>query len=176
MTETLDAALPPDLQARAEEILQAACEAEAPLATAESCTGGLLAALLTDIPGCSHIFERGFVSYSDQAKCDLLDIDRAKVEGCGAVSREVALAMAEGGMRRSEASITLAVTGFAGPPGKDDDGEEGLVHFACARKGGAIAHREERFGAIGRDGVRIAALRVSLDMIGEALDEMAADA
>lgn len=170
MTETLDPVLPPDVQRRAEEILAFASDHDAALATAESCTGGLLAALLTDIPGCSHIFERGFVAYSDQAKCDLLGVDRAKVEDCGAVSREVAIAMAEGAMRRSEAAVALAITGFAGPPGRGEEGEEGLVHFACSREGSETRHREERFGPIGRDGVRIAALRVALDMIGEALE------
>jgi len=170
MTQTLDGALPTELQEHAEQILKTACEREKPLATAESCTGGLLAALLTDIPGCSHIFERGFVVYSDGAKCDLLGIGREKVDNCGAVSREVAIAMAEGAIRHSEAEIALSITGFAGPPGSDEEGEEGLVHFGCARRDGETSHREERFGAIGRDGVRIEALRVSLDMIGEALE------
>ena len=170
MTETLDTPLPKDLQTRAEEVLKTACDREAAIATAESCTGGLLAALLTDIPGCSHIFERGFVVYSDGAKCDLLGIDRAKVDNCGAVSRDVAIAMAEGAMRRSEAAVALSITGYAGPPARGDDGEEGLVHFACARESGETRHREERFGAIGRDGVRIESLRVALDMIGEALE------
>jgi len=171
MTQTLDNALPTDLQHKAEEVLKTACERELPLATAESCTGGLLAALLTDIPGCSHIFERGFVVYSDAAKCDLLGIGREKVDNCGAVSREVAIAMAEGAIRRSDAQIALSITGFAGPPGSDEEGEEGLVHFGCARRDGETRHREERFGSIGRDGVRIAALRESLDMIGEALED-----
>ena len=170
MTETLDTPLPRDLQTRAEEVLKTACDREAAIATAESCTGGLLAALLTDIPGCSHIFERGFVVYSDAAKCDLLGIERAKVDNCGAVSRDVAIAMAEGAMRRSDAAVAVAITGYAGPPARGDDGEEGLVHLACAREGGKTMHREERFGAIGRDGVRIESLRVALDMIGEALE------
>ena len=170
MPETLDPILPADMQQRAEEVLEIACERELPIATAESCTGGLLAALLTDIPKRSHIVERGFVVYSDAAKCDLLGIERQQVEDCGAVSREVAIAMAEGALRRSEAAIALSITGFAGPPPSDEDGEEGLVHFACARKGGATEAREEHFGAIGRDGVRLAALRVALDMIGAALE------
>lgn len=171
MTETLDPALPPDVEDRVHRVLQRACERERTLATAESCTGGLLAALLTDVPGCSHVFERGFVSYSKQAKCDLLGIARHRVEACGAVSEEIAVEMAQGALRRSRADIALSITGYAGPPGEDEDGEEGLVHFACARKNGPTTHRKERFGAIGRQGVRLASLAVALEMIEEALND-----
>ncbi|WP_338445503.1 CinA family protein [Pelagerythrobacter marensis] len=166
-TETLDPILPPDLSQQARAVLALACDREMPLITAESCTGGLLAALLTDVPGRSHIFERGFVVYSDDAKCDLLAVDRAQIERCGAVSREVAVAMARGALDRSGNGVGVAITGFAGPGGESD--EEGLVHFACGRFDGPVAHREEHFGAIGRDGVRIAALAVALDMMDNAL-------
>ena len=169
MAETLDPILPEDLSRKARAVLDLACERDLPLITAESCTGGLLAALLTDVPGCSHIFERGFVAYSDDAKCDLLLVDRGQIERCGAVSREVAEAMAKGALARSGKGIGVAITGFAGPGGDDD--EEGLVHFACGRFEGQISHREEHFGAIGRDGVRIAALEAALEMIGQALDD-----
>jgi nicotinamide-nucleotide amidase len=168
MAETLDPALPPEVQERAERVLALADTKNLSLATAESCTGGLLAALLTDVPGLSHVFERGFVVYSKDAKCDLLGIAREKVESCGAVSEEVALEMAQGALRRSRADVALAITGFAGPA--DDGDEEGLVHFACARRNGRTCHREERFGPIGRQGVRIEALRTALDMIEDALD------
>lgn len=114
-TETLDPILPPDLARRARAVLDLACEREMPLITAESCTGGLLAALLTDVPGCSHIFERGFVVYSDDAKCDLLAVDRAQIDRCGAVSREVAVAMVRGALERSGKGVGVAITGFAGP-------------------------------------------------------------
>ena len=170
MAETLDPVLPPEVQERACRVLELACEQEKYLVTAESCTGGLLAALLTDVPGCSHIFERGFVVYSDDAKCDLRGIAREKVENCGAVSEEVAREMARGALRRSEAQLALSITGYAGPPGSDDEGEEGLVHFACAASDGTMAHREEHFGPIGRDGVRIASLEVALEMLEAALD------
>lgn len=166
-TETLDPILPEDLSRKACEVLELAAEREIPLITAESCTGGLLAALLTDVPGCSHIFERGFVVYSDDAKCDLLMVDRGELERCGAVSREIAIAMVKGALDRSRKGIGVAITGFAGPG--DDDDEEGLVHFACGAHDGEIAHREEHFGAIGRDGVRVAALAVALDMVDNAL-------
>ena len=167
MAETLDPILSEDLSRKARAVLDLACDRELPLNTAESCTGGLLAALLTDVPGCSHIFERGFVAYSDDAKCALLLVDRGQIERCGAVSREVAEAMAKGALARSGKGIGVAITGFAGPGGDDD--EEGLVHFACGRFEGQISHREEHFGAIGRDGVRIAALAVALDMLDNAL-------
>lgn len=166
MSETLEPILPRKVEEAAQEVLEMACEAELPLGTAESCTGGLLAALLTDIEGSSHIFERGFVVYSEDAKCDLLGIQRKLVDDCGAVSREVAIAMAKGGLANSRAKLVLAITGFAG---KTEEGEEGLVHFACAREGRDVLHREEHFGAIGRDGVRIAALEVALEMMKEAL-------
>lgn len=169
MAETLDPVLPDDIATAVERVLHSACEQDLKLATAESCTGGLLAALLTDVPGVSHVFERGFVVYSRQAKCDLLAIERHRVDSCGAVSRPIALDMAKGALEASRADIALAITGYAGPPGEGEDGEEGLVHFACARKNGDTAHREERFGAIGRDGVRIAALRTALEMMEEAL-------
>lgn len=165
--ETLDAALPRKVEDRACEVLDLADERKLRLATAESCTGGLLAALLTDVRGRGHVFERGFVTYSDEAKCDLLGIARDKVEDCGAVSREVALAMAEGALSRSRADVALSITGFAGPAG--DGNEEGLVHFACARRGGETCQREEHFGSIGRAGVRLAALEVALAMMEDAL-------
>ena len=167
MTETLDPALPPEVQELAETVLDLAHETHLKLATAESCTGGLLAALLTDVRGRGHVFERGFVVYSKEAKCDLLGLDRDMVETCGAVSKEVAVAMAQGALRRSEAQIAIAITGFAGPAGDED--EEGLVHFACARTNGETCHREEHFGPIGRQGVRVSALQVALEMIDTAL-------
>ena len=167
MSETLKPILPSRIEKAADAVLAAASDADVPLATAESCTGGLLAALLTDVEGSSHIFERGFVVYSEEAKCDLLGIERALVDECGAVSRDVAMAMVEGALTRSNAQLAVAITGFAG---KTDQGEEGLVHFACQREGRAAQHREEHFGAIGRDGVRIAALEVALEMMKEALD------
>ena len=167
MAETLDPALPPDIQELADKVLDLAHDRHFKLATAESCTGGLLAALLTDVPGRSHVFERGFVVYSNQAKCDLLGIARDKVESCGAVSAEVARAMALGALRNSPADVALSITGFAGPAGPDD--EEGLVHFACARRDGPMREREEHFGPVGRQAVRIAALEVALEMLEASL-------
>ncbi|HWU96783.1 MAG TPA: CinA family protein [Sphingomonas sp.] len=168
MTETLSPALPDEVDAAARKVLQAACDRKLSLATAESCTGGLLASILTDVEGVSGCFERGFVVYSEDAKCELLGVARRTVEECGAVSREVAIAMAEGALNASRADIALSVTGFAGPGGPGD--ESGLVHFACARKGRPVTHCEQHFGDIGRGPTRIECLRTGLNMLAEAME------
>lgn len=167
MTETLSPVLPDEVDRAAREVLEAACARDLSLATAESCTGGMLASLLTDVEGVSATFERGFVTYSIEAKCELLGLARGFVESCGAVSREVAVAMAEGALAASHADIALSITGFAGPGGPDD--EPGLVHFACARKGRETVHREAHFGDIGRGPTRIECMAVALGMLGEAI-------
>ncbi|RZV33972.1 MAG: CinA family protein [Sphingomonadaceae bacterium] len=169
MSETLEHILPEKIECLAHALLANADRHNLALATAESCTGGLLAALLTDVEGLSHVFERGFVTYSDQAKCDLLDIAQSMVDDCGAVSREVAVAMAKGAKERSRADIAVSITGFAGPAGEDD--EEGLVHFACIDRNGRCVHAERHFGAIGRNGVRIAALETALTMMNNAIPD-----
>lgn len=167
MSETLDEALHDDALARAERVLTLACQRDLTIATAESCTGGLLAALLTDIPNCSHAFERGFVVYSPEAKSELLGIAPDRIARCGVVSKPIAEDMALGALKASHADVALSVTGFAGP-GEPDD-EEGLVHLACARRGSAIDHREEHFGPIGRAGIRRATIDVALKMIERAV-------
>lgn len=168
MAETLDSALHDEAVTMAGRVLASACARNLTLATAESCTGGLLAALLTDIPRCSHAFERGFVVYSETAKCELLRVDPVRLEREGAVSRAIAIDMAWGTLARSRADVALAITGFAGPAGPDD--EEGLVHLACARRSTPVDHREEHFGAIGRAGVRRAAIDVALAMLARAIE------
>jgi nicotinamide-nucleotide amidase len=150
-----------------QRLLTKACDAQLRLAAAESCTGGLLASILTDVVGCSHAFDRGFVVYTDAAKHAMLGIDPALIEVRGAVSREVALAMAEGALAHSEADIAVSITGFAGPAGDDD--EEGLVHVACARRGRETRHREAHFGKAGRARIRAQSLCVALSMIEEML-------
>ena len=167
MTETLSPVLPDEVDVAVRRLLERACDKHLAIATAESCTGGLLAALLTDVPGCSHAFERGFVVYTREAKAQMLDIDLDKIEELGAVSKEIAIDMAHGALRRSEADVALSITGFAGP-GKAGE-EEGMVHFACARRDGPTVHRCEHFGPIGRQGVRIASLETALEMIEAAL-------
>ncbi len=174
MTETLSPALPDRIERDAAALLERACERNLTFATAESCTGGMLAALLTDVEGASHAFDRGFVVYSEGAKCELLGVERAMLDDCGAVSRDVAVAMARGALRGSDADIALSVTGFAGPGAPGD--EPGLVHFACAIRGGAETTRECHFGDIGRGAVRIAALEEALSMLQQALDQAASQA
>jgi nicotinamide-nucleotide amidase len=115
------------------------------LATAESCTGGMVAAALTDIAGSSDVVERGFVVYSNQAKTDMLGVPPALIERVGAVSEEVARAMAEGGLARSDAEICVAITGIAGPGGGTDTKPVGLVHIACARKDRDTVHERHVF-------------------------------
>lgn len=120
------------------------------IATAESCTGGLIAAAITAAPGASAALERGFVTYSNEAKCEMLGVPPALIEQRGAVSREVALAMAEGALAHSRADVAVAVTGIAGPDGGSAEKPVGLVHIAAARKDGARLHEEKRYGDLGR--------------------------
>jgi nicotinamide-nucleotide amidase len=166
--ETLSPVLSDRVERLAVTLLERADAAGVMLATAESCTGGMLASLLTDIDGYGHVFDRGFVTYSEAAKCQLLGLAPEQVDRCGAVSRPVAVAMAEGALVASDAQLTLAITGFAGPGAPSD--EPGLVHFACARKGAATRHRVEHFGDIGRGPVRLACLGVALELMIAALD------
>lgn len=167
MAAELSGIIPDDVEAMVDRILRRACAADVAIVTAESCTGGLLASLLTDVEGSSHVFERGFVSYSDSAKCELLGIERDTIDGCGAVSRQTAEAMVRGALRYSKGDVAVAITGFAGDAAAGD--EAGLVHFACGRRDGPVAHREEHFGAIGRGPVRLAALRTALAMLDAAI-------
>lgn len=162
--ETLSPVLSPDVEHATRALLEAACDGGLTLATAESCTGGMIASLLTDVPGASHAFERGFITYSDRAKEEMLGVPVALVEREGAVSRAVAVAMAEGALERSGADIALSVTGFAG-----EGDEPGLVHFACARRGRGTRHREEHFGDIGRGRVRLKALEIAVEMMADML-------
>jgi len=163
MTETLSPALPNDIEALIEAVLRAADQRGVTLATAESCTGGLLASVLTDVEGRGHVFERGYVVYTDDAKADELAVPPRLLKREGAVSEAVARAMAEGALRASEAGVAVSVTGFAGPAGPDD--EPGLVHFALAAAGAPTVHEEHHFGDIGRGQTRLECLRTALRMI-----------
>lgn len=167
MTELLDA-VPDDIEDAARRVLALACRADKTIATAESCTGGLLASLLTDVEGASHAFDRGFVVYTDAAKCDLLRVPPATLARCGAVSEQTARAMAEGALARSQADLAVSITGFAGPGAPGD--EPGLVHLACATRGGDTHHRIEHFGDIGRGPVRLQCLRSALAMLADTFD------
>lgn len=168
MAEALAPPLPADIDELAQAVLTLACARDLMLATAESCTGGLLASLLTDIPGKSHAFECGFVTYTDAAKARMLGVSEEILRGPGAVSEPAARAMAEGAIAHSGAHVAVAITGFAeGGP----DQPAGLVHFACARRNGPTRHHEARFGDCGRAEVRLAALRTALRMLHEGLGE-----
>jgi nicotinamide-nucleotide amidase len=153
------------LRARAEKLLAAARAKGFKIATAESCTGGLIAGLLTEIPGSSDVVERGFVTYSDQAKEEMLGVPSALIRQHGAVSEQVARVMAEGAIRNSTAQLSVAVTGIAGPGGGSDEKPVGLVHIAAARAGEATLHRECRFGDIGRSKVRLKSVETALEML-----------
>ncbi len=154
-----------DLAQDATRLLAAARARTIKIASAESCTGGLIAALLTEIPGSSDVFERGFVTYSNQAKEEMLGVPGAMIRQHGAVSESVARAMAEGAIRHSRAQLAIAVTGIAGPGGGTDEKPVGLVHVAAARAGEATLHRECRFGDVGRTEVRLATVKVALEML-----------
>lgn len=167
MTETLSPALPNDVEALIDRVLQEACDRGLTLATAESCTGGLIASVLTDVEGRSHAFERGYVVYTNDAKAEEVAVPSRLIDQNGAVSEPVARAMAEGALRCSGASVAVAVTGFAGAAGPDD--EPGLVHFALAAAGAPTLHEEHHFGDVGRGPVRLECLRVALRMLERAV-------
>ncbi len=154
-----------DLVARAERLLADARAKGFKIATAESCTGGLVAGLLTEVAGSSDVFERGFVTYSNQAKQELLGVPGALIRQHGAVSEAVARAMAEGAIRHSTAQLSIAITGIAGPGGGTEEKPVGLVHITAARAGEATLHRECRFGDIGRDEVRLKSVTTALEML-----------
>ncbi|ALK09695.1 Nicotinamide-nucleotide amidohydrolase PncC [Blastochloris viridis] len=154
-----------DLGAAAARLLDSCRKRGLTVATAESCTGGLVVAALTDIAGSSAVVDRGFITYSNDAKSEMLGVPPGLLAQFGAVSRETATAMAEGALDQSLADLVVAITGIAGPGGGSDEKPVGLVHFAAAKRGGRRLHHEERFGDIGRAAVRHAAAAVALAML-----------
>lgn len=149
----------------AEDVLRYARTLELRIATAESCTGGLIAALLTEIPGSSDVFERGFVTYSNEAKIACLGVPKQMIDQWGAVSEAVARQMAERAMKVSNAQLAVAVTGIAGPGGGTDEKPVGLVHMAAARDRGATLHEKHLFGDIGRGEIRMASVEAALRLL-----------
>ena len=141
------------------------------IATAESCTGGLVAASITDIPGSSDVFERGFVTYSDMSKIDLLGVDAGIIARHGAVSWQVAKAMAEGATERSEAHVAVSITGVAGPGGAGRK-PEGMVCFGLASVHADTFTEIRRFGAIGRESVRVASVQHALELLDSGIAEL----
>jgi nicotinamide-nucleotide amidase len=137
------------------------------IATAESCTGGLVAAALTEIPGSSDVIDRGFVTYSNEAKRAMLGVEASTLQTFGAVSKETAIQMAVGALERADVDLAVSITGIAGPGGATPGKPVGLVHFAAAARDGRIIQREHRFGAIGRSTVRARSVVEALRMLME---------
>ena len=168
MTETRDTVLPDELVALARRVIDANRVRGRRIAVAESCTAGLVAAALTEIPGSSDVFEAGFVTYSDEAKIDLLDVSLNVLETFGAVSIAAAWEMAQGALERTRADTVVAITGIAGPDGGGPGKPVGTVVFARARRGAdpdeIVADRKE-FGDLGRGGVRLQAALCALELL-----------
>lgn len=156
---------PSHLLALAKVVLADARTQKLRIATAESCTGGLIAACLTEIPGSSDVVDRGFIVYSNRAKQDLLDVPGDLIADAGAVSEAVARAMAEGAVENSNAHLAVAVTGVAGPGGGTPLKPIGLVHIAAAREGRSILHEAHRFGDVGRSEIRMKAVEAGLELL-----------
>lgn len=156
---------------KASKVLDACRDRNVMLATAESCTGGLIAAALTDIAGSADVVKCGFVTYSNEAKTQMIDVPAELIKEKGAVSKEVAIAMAEGALARSQAGIAVAVTGIAGPGGGSLEKPVGLVHIACACDKEPTEHREFRFGDNPREENRHATVYAALDLILEVLEK-----
>jgi nicotinamide-nucleotide amidase len=153
---------------QARDLLDAARAKNIRIVTAESCTGGLIAALLTEIPGSSDVVERGFVTYSNEAKEEALGVPAALLRKYGAVSDHVARAMADGALRHARAQLAIAVTGIAGPDGGNAEKPVGLVYIALAGSDGITSH-EYRLGDIGRTQVRLATVQEAIRLLGAAV-------
>ena len=153
------------VSALANAVLEACRARGLKLATAESCTGGLVVGALTEIAGSSDVVDRGFVTYSNDAKQQMLGVSAATLREHGAVSRQTAEEMAHGAIAHADADIAVAITGIAGPGGGSADKPVGLVHFAAASRGGALTHIEMRYGDIGRSEVRHKSVLQALTML-----------
>jgi nicotinamide-nucleotide amidase len=159
-----------ELSERARVLLDLCRGKKLRVAAAESCTGGLVAATLTEIPGSSDVFERGFVTYSNAAKAAMLDVPAPMLERFGAVSRETAEAMAKGALAHSPADLAVSITGIAGPGGAVEGKPVGLVHFAAASRSGQSTHQERKFGDVGRAQVRRLSVLQALAMLHDLAD------
>jgi nicotinamide-nucleotide amidase len=154
-----------DIVTAAEALIKLFSDKKLVIATAESCTGGLVAGALTEVPGSSTVMDRGFVTYSNAAKQEMLGVPLETLKQFGAVSRETAEAMARGALGHSAADVTVAITGIAGPGGGMPGKPVGLVHFAAASRSGALTHAEMRYGDIGREQVRHQSVLQALAML-----------
>lgn len=154
-----------EIENLATEVLEKCRRKKWLLATAESCTGGLIGGALTDIAGSSDVFDRGFVTYSNKAKARVIGVSTDTLRAHGAVSEETAREMALGALKTAGANITVAVTGIAGPGGGGPGKPAGLVHFAVATENGIAEHRKMEYGALGRSEVRLATVKTALEML-----------
>ncbi|TNE65864.1 MAG: CinA family protein [Alphaproteobacteria bacterium] len=159
----------PDIRKLASEILDEARARGLMITTAESCTGGLIAGALTDIAGSSDVVERGFVTYSNEAKNQMLSVSAESLTRFGAVSEAVAKEMAYGALVNSRADVSVSVTGIAGPGGGSEEKPVGMVCFGTARQGEMPNATTCRFGDLGREGVRLAALKHALRLLRDAV-------
>lgn len=150
-------------------LLDAARERGDLIVTAESCTGGLLAAALTAIPGASDAFERGFVTYSNTSKSEMLGVPAWLIERHGSVSEDVARAMVGGALTHSRATLAVAITGIAGPGGGTQDKPVGLVHLAAARRDAPVSHEQILLGDIGRNEIRRESVARALALLASLL-------
>jgi nicotinamide-nucleotide amidase len=152
-------------------VIETCTKAGLKIAVAESCTGGLVAGVLTEISGSSAVVDRAFITYSDAAKTGMLGVPAALIDQFGAVSRETALAMVAGALARSDADIAVSITGIAGPTGGSAEKPVGLVHFAVATRAGYLQHAEKRFGNIGRAEVRKQSVLQAFRMLHDAAEK-----
>ncbi|PZP84588.1 MAG: damage-inducible protein CinA [Azospirillum brasilense] len=164
---------PASIHALAQQVVDAAIAQRLTISTAESCTGGMVSAALTDIPGSSAVFHRGYVTYANIAKSEMLGVSLALLGQHGAVSEAVARAMAEGALHAARADMAVAITGIAGPGGGSEQKPVGTVHFACAVRGRPTVHAHQSFSG-DRSAVRLAAVEQALEMLRQALAASAA--
>lgn len=158
---------PEELENKAINVLELARKKSWKIATAESCTGGLIGGILTEIAGSSDVFDRSYVTYTNSAKQDLLDVPKNDLRRHGAVSEVVARAMADGALAKSGAQIVVAVTGIAGPGGGSADKPVGRVHLSAKAIGKTQTHRQMDYGDLGRSAVRLATVATALEMLEE---------
>lgn len=160
---------PADIEALAARIVTEFSARGLTVATAESCTGGLIAGALTEIAGSSAVVDRGFVTYSNEAKQQMLGVKAETLASVGAVSKETAVEMARGALAAAGTRLAVAVTGVAGPGGGSAEKPVGLVHLAAASTAEIVLHRKMRYGDLGREGIRLATVKTALEMLLEAV-------
>ena len=163
-TETLSPVLPDEVEEATRRLLAKACERDLTLATAESCTGGMIAAALTDVPGSSAVFYGGYITYANTAKSRMIQVQPRLIGDYGAVSNQVARAMADGARNTAKVDLAVAVTGIAGPDGGTEKKPVGLVYVAVSSDLATVVI-EHRFGDLGRDGIRRATMDAALDLV-----------